>query len=146
MKNVVLATVLAIGATFLGCGSNDKASSLNGNWTAMLTDTGGTQVFAFNTSLVSRSDGSLDVTSFHFTSNSTCFASGETESGTFSLSGNFSGNVTGQFGMTIQSQNPSGNTLTLTGTIGGNTIAGKWVLAGTASGCTGSGNFTMNKS
>ena len=75
---------------------------------------------------------------------SPCFSSGNTESGSFTLGGDFNGNVKGQFGMTVQSGTPSGNTLALTGTVNGNTITGNWTLTG-SSGCAGNGTFTMTK-
>jgi hypothetical protein len=72
--------------------------------------------------------------------------SGETESGSFALSGDFNGNVTGQFQYTVTSGQPAGNVLTLTGAVSGNTISGQWTLSGnTPSGCSGSGNFTLTK-
>jgi hypothetical protein len=81
----------------------------------------------------------------NFTTSSNCFASGSTETGSFNLSGNFNGNVTGSFGLTIQSGTPSGNTLTLNGAVKSNAIAGTWTLSGVTAGCSGSGTFTMNK-
>lgn len=47
--------------------------------------------------------------------------------------------------MSVVSGVPSGNHLTLNGTVAGNTISGKWNLTGSG-GCTGSGTFVMNKS
>jgi hypothetical protein len=44
----------------------------------------------------------------------------------------------------VTSGNPSGNTLTLNGTVNGNTITGTWQLVG-GTGCTGNGNFTVAK-
>jgi hypothetical protein len=145
MKKLAVAMLVVLGLTLIGCSSNNKTGNINGNWTASLTDTGGSQVFAFTTSIVESSNGTLSITNFTFSTSSSCFVSGETESGTFTLTGDFNGNVTGNFGMTIQSGNPSGNTLTLTGTVSGNTITGTWSLTGGA-GCSGNGNFTMTKS
>ena len=144
MKKLALAMLIAFGLTFVGCSSTNSAANINGNWTATLTDTKGTQVFGFNTSFVQSSDGALTVSNFTFSTNSQCFVSGETESGTFALSGDFNGNVSGAFGMTVQSGSPSGNTLTLTGTVKGSTITGTWVLVG-GTDCTGTGNFTFTK-
>jgi len=64
--------------------------------------------------------------------------------GSFTLGGNFNGNASGKFGMTVQSSMPTGNSLTLSGAVSGNTISGTWTLTG-SSGCTGSGSFTMTK-
>ncbi len=65
--------------------------------------------------------------------------------GGFSLTGNFNGNVSGTFHMTIQSGTPSGNILSLQGNVNNSMIAGTWTLTGVTAGCSGSGNFTMTK-
>jgi len=142
MKMFAVAMLLVAGLTLAGCGSNNNPANINGNWTATLT---GSQNFNFTTSIIENSDGTISVTNFSFSSNSSCFVSGETETGTFALSGNFNGKVTGKFGMIVKSGMPSGNTLALTGDVNGNTITGTWTLTG-SSGCTGNGTFTMNKS
>ena len=142
-----LAAVALVGfaLTLLGCGnSSSKGGNINGNWTASLTDTHGTQVLAFNTSIIESSSSTLSISNFSFSSNSACFVSGETESGTFALAGNFSGNVAGKFGMNVASGSPGGNHLTLSGTVNGNTISGTWSLTG-SSGCTGNGTFMMTR-
>ena len=145
MKQFAVAVLLALGLTLLGCGSNNSnPANINGTWNATLTDTNNATVFSFGTALAVNSDDSLNITNFNFTTNSTCFVSGETETGSFTLSGNFNGNVAGKFGMTVQSVTPAGNTLALSGTVNGNTITGTWTLTG-GTGCTGSGNFTMTK-
>ena len=143
MKKLAVAWLVAAILMLVGCGSNNSThGNINWTWTAALSNTN----FNFGTSFVVNSDGTLSVSQFSFSSNGQpCFVSGETESGSFALSGNFSGNVTGQFGFDVVSGSPSGNTLTLTGTANGNNIAGNWSLTGSA-GCTGSGTFTMTKS
>ena len=145
MKRLAAAFVVLIGMALIGCGSDhSNASNINGTWNATLVSGGNTTVFAFGTSLTENTDGSLSITNFKFTTNSSCFVSGETETGSFTLSGNFNGNVNGAFGMNVQSGNPSGNTLALNGTVNGNTISGNWNLTGSG-GCTGNGTFTMTK-
>ena len=143
MKKLVMAWLVAMVLTLVGCGTNDhKQGNINGTWTAILTDTN----FSFGTSLVVNSDGTLSVSQFSFSTSGPCFVSGETETGSFALSGDFNGNVTGQFGFKVVSGSPSGNTLTLTGTVNGNTIGGNWSLTGgNPTGCSGSGTFTMTK-
>ena len=146
MKTLAITILLGLGTFFVGCG-NDKASNgnINGNWTASLTDSGGNQTLAFSTNLVATgSSGVLTVNNFRFTTQSACFVSGESESGTFSLTGDFKGNVSGQFGMSVISGSPGGNALTLTGTVHGGTISGTWVLSGSG-GCSGNGTFTMTR-
>jgi len=145
MKTFVVAMLVVAGLALTGCSSsNNNFGNINGNWTAALTDTGGNAVFDFATSLVVNGDGTLAVSNSNFVTNSSCFVSGETESGSFVFSGDPNGNVTGKFQFTVTSGNPSGNTLTLTGTVNGNTISGTWMLVG-GTNCSGTGNFTITK-
>jgi len=146
MKQFAVAALLIAGLVLVGCGSNSaNPTNINGNWNATLMGNGNTTSFAFGTSLAVNNDGSVSVSNFNFTTSSPCFASGETESGSFTLGGNFNGQANGSFGMTVQSGSPSGNTLKLNGAVAnGNTITGTWTLTG-SSGCTGSGTFTMTK-
>ena len=145
MKRLLVALVALISMALIGCGSNSSnPANINGTWNASLINSGNTTVFAFGTSLTVNSDSSLTVANFKFTTNSPCFVSGETESGSFTLTGNFNGSVSGKFGFSVQSGSPTGNTLTLSGTANGNTISGTWTLTG-SSGCTGNGTFTMTK-
>jgi hypothetical protein len=145
MRKLAVALLLGLGLILVGCGSDKSSGNINGNWTATLTDGSGAQAFAFTTALLATgSSGTLTVNSFHFSTNSPCFVSGEIENGTLALSGDFSGNVSGQFGMSVLSGAPGGNTLTLTGTVNGGTISGTWILAGSV-GCSGSGRFTMTR-
>jgi hypothetical protein len=144
MKKLAVAILLVAGLTLAGCGSSNH-TNINGNWTATLTDSAsGTQAFAFTTSIVENSDGTLSISKFSFSTKESCFGTGETESGTFALSGNLNGNVTGKFGMVVKSGTPSGNLLTLAGDVNGGTVTGTWTLVGPS--CNGSGTFTMNKS
>ena len=144
MKQFAIAIMLVAGLMTVGCGSNSSNGNINGTWKATLTDSSNNPVFSFGTSLTQMGDGSVTVSNFTLTSASPCFKNAGTETGSFSLAGNFNGNVTGSFGMTINSTNPVGDTLTLHGAVSGNTISGQWTLSGT--GCTGTGTFSMNKS
>jgi hypothetical protein len=148
MKLYALILIVISGMLLASCGggNNSNSSSINGHWTAALTNPDGSPAFDFTTNFTQMSGSGVSVTNFNFTTTSPCFAGGATETGSFGLSGDFNGNVTGQFGMMIQSSNPSGNTLTLQGNVKSNTITGTWTLTGVTSGCTGSGSFTMNKS
>lgn len=144
MKPMVFCLTAALILFSAACGSNSSKSAINGTWTAALTNTGGSQAFNFTTNLSSTSGTGVTVTNLSFTTQSPCFAGGETASGAFTLSGTLNGVTSGGYQMTIQSSNPTGNTLTLTGTLNNNTINGAWTLTG-SSGCTGTGSFTMNK-
>jgi hypothetical protein len=141
MKKLAVVGLMAVALTLVGCGSNGSKGNINGTWTAVLT---GDENFTFGTSLVVNNDGTLIVSQFSFSTNGPCFVSGETESGSFGLTGDFNGKVTGTFTLNVVSGQPSGNTLMLAGTVNGNAITGTWSLTG-GSGCTGSGNFTMAK-
>lgn len=149
MRHFKVIGLLALAALLAACGSSNGNSnnSINGNWTASLLDTSGKPVFNFTTTLASSGSTGLVISNFRFTTSSPCFGPNPTESGGFTLGGNFNGNVSGSFTMTVQSgSGASGNNLlTLQGTVNNNVVSGAWTLAGTGAGCVGSGNFTMNK-
>ncbi len=147
MKQLSIAVLLVVGLTLVACGGGSSSSSntINGNWTATLTNPDGSPAFGFTTSLNQSSGTAVTVTNLSFTTSTPCFSSGGTETGSFVLSGNFNGSVTGGFQMTVQSGTPSGNTLTLQGTVNNNAVTGMWTLTGVTSGCTGSGTFTMTR-
>jgi hypothetical protein len=145
MKRFSIAFVLVLGLALVGCGSdNSKSSDINGTWNATLISAGNQTVFTFGTSLKVNGDGSLSVSNFQFTTDSTCFVSDETESGSFTLSGDLNGHANGKFGFSVQSGTPAGNTLALSGNANGNTISGTWTLTGSGA-CTGNGTFIMTK-
>ena len=147
MKKFGVMVLLFASLTLVGCGSsNHTPGNINGNWQATLSDTNGNPVFAFSTSLVaSGSNGALTVSNFTFTTNdASCPISGGTETGTFTFTGDFNGNVSGHFQFDITSGTSNNADLTLTGTVTGNSIAGTWSLSG-GSGCTGNGSFTLTK-
>jgi hypothetical protein len=143
MKQFGIAMVMAVGLILVACGGGNSSGSNNvtGNWTATLT---GTQDLTFTTSLQSNGS-SVTGTNLSFTSSTPCFTSGGSQTGSFVLSGNFNGNITGTFQLTITSGTPPGNTLTLQqGMVSNNTISGTWTLTGTG-GCTGAGTFTLTR-
>ena len=146
MKKIGIVFVLMLGMLLVGCGnSNVTPGNINGTWSAVLTSTGGgATLFNFVTALTVNSDGSLSVVNFTFNSSDPCFVSGDTESGSFTLSGDFNGHVTGKFHFIVQSTVPVGSVLTLDGTANGKSITGTWTLTG-GTGCAGNGNFTMTQ-
>ena len=145
MKQFAVAILLVAAMTLAGCGSsNHNSGNINGNWTAALQDANGVPVFAFTTSLTAANSGStVTVTNLNFTTNS-CSFTAASETASFVLSGNFNGNVSGSFQLALSSGGPSNDTLTLNGTVNGNTISGSWTATGTTN-CSTSGTFTMTK-
>ncbi|MGH9528648.1 MAG: hypothetical protein ACRD2S_01875 [Terriglobales bacterium] len=144
MKAVGISLVVLLGLMLGGCGNSSNSGNINGNWTASLTDPTNNSgpVFNFTTALTQMSGSGVAVANLAFTTAEPCFGTESSATGTFTLAGDFNGNVTGTFSMTIQST--TGNILTLTnGAVTNNTVNGTWTLTGT--GCTGSGTFTMNK-
>lgn len=146
----MLGTILVLGIAIMlaGCGSTSNGGNINGNWTAALmnSSSGGSPVFNFTATFTQSSGSDVSITNLNFTTSSPCFVSGTTATGGFTLSGNLNGVTSGGFLMNIQSTGSSNNLLTLQGTVSNNTISGTWSLSGTTSGCSGSGQFTMNKS
>lgn len=141
MKRLFL--VLGLAALLAACSTDH--SSINGTWTAVLSDTSGTQAFNFTTALTAVSNNGLNVTNLNFNTQEPCFPGNSTATGAFVVSGTFNGVSAGGFQLTVNSSSGS-NQLQLNGTVNNNSVTGTWTLTGSTSGCTGSGNFTMNKS
>lgn len=142
-KLVRMVALLALGLTMAGCGGGSSSANVNGNWSATLMSTsGGQPVYSFTTTLTETGGSGLNITNFTFTSTGSCFVSGQTtETGSFTLSGDFSGNVQGTFGMTVTGAE---NVLTLQGGIGANnTLTGNWSVTGSS--CSGAGTFTFTR-
>ena len=151
-KSIATTFLIFVALLMVGCGSSSGGNSgnVNGNWNASLTNASdGSPAYTFSTTFTQSSNGAVSVTNFKFNSAGPCFESQSTsQTGSFTLSGNSGGNVTGTFGMVITTMFPAAatqNVLNLQGTVNGNTITGTWNLTGT-SGCSGNGNFTINKS
>jgi len=142
-KTIRLIVLLALGLAMVGCGIGSNSTNVNGNWSASLVTTpGGQPVYTFSTTFSEMSGGGLSITNFTFTTNGSCFVGATTETGSFTLSGDFNGNVKGTFKMTVVG---STNTLTLQGGVGSdNTISGTWSVTG-STGCTGNGTFTTTR-
>lgn len=148
-KSIGVMVVVAVGLAMVACGSNSNSSTnVNGNWSASLSNSPtGPTIYSFSATFAETSNGGVSVTNFTLNStNGSCFTGATTETGNFTLGGNFNGDVTGTFGMTITSQDTGGqNVLTLQGGVGpNNTIIGNWSVAGTTA-CVGQGTFTLNK-
>ncbi len=146
MKLSAIALLLSLFVALAGCGSNSHPGNINGNWTATLTNPNGDTQFGFTTNFTQGSGNNLNIVNFQFTTAGPCFTGKTSETGSFGLAGDFNGNVTGQFGMTISTTFPNNNdVLTLQGAATGNTITGTWTLTGVP-GCTGNGSFSMTHS
>jgi hypothetical protein len=169
MKKVAILALLALEIAVSGCGNSSSTSTTTppaDNWEAQLSGGTGSAselnfVTAFTVSdTISGSSQSLNITGFGFINAGACFVTGETESGTASLTTNSTNQVTGSVTYTVTSGTPSGNTLTLTttpnggvsatssgntttnGTLSNGIIWGNWQLTG-GTGCLGSGTFIM---
>ncbi len=146
MKQFGGAFFLAVGLILAACGGgSSSANTLTGHWTANLTNTDGMPAFAFATSFTQSNGSVVTGTNLTFTVSTGCFTSAASQAGSFVLSGNFNGNMTGSFQLTITSATPSDNTLTLEGTVNNTAISGGWTLAGLTPGCTGAGDFTFTR-
>jgi len=145
MKKIIVTCLLGIGLVLSGCGSNSHVTgNINGMWSATLASSGANS-FDFMTTLVVNADGSLGTNHFTFTVNDTpCTFPSSTESGSFTISGNFNGQVSGKFHYVIMSTGVEVNTLTLDGTVNNGVITGTWTVTGATANCSGNGTFTMN--
>ena len=142
MKIIGVACVLMLGIVLAACGGGNSSDNINGTWTAALSNTDGSPAFAFTTTFTQGSGSNLTITNFNFTTSGSCFSSQPVnETGTFALTGNFNGKVSGGFAMTITATNDPSDVLTLHGTVQNGKITGTWTLTGSAS-CTGNGSFT----
>src|SRR5262249_22762987 len=127
MKHCAIAAALIVALALCGCG-NGTNSQINGNWSATLT---GSQTLAFNVTLNQASGGNVSVTNLDFTTSQSCFDTGATASGAFSVTGTTNGVSTGTFQMTVfssQSNSNGSNELSLQGTLSNNTVTGTWNL------------------
>jgi len=145
MRHFAMAVLCSMLLVLFACGGG-SSNSVNGNWSATLTNTDGTAAFSFTTTLNESNGTTITGANFTFTTATPCFVSTSSETGGLMLSGNTNGVTSGNFEFTVQSSNPSGNVLTMTGMLSNNTITGSWTLSGVTAGCSGSGNFTMTKS
>jgi hypothetical protein len=69
MKRLLL--VLGLAALLAACSTDH--SSINGTWTAVLSDTNGNQAFNFTTALTAVSNNGLNVSTLTFNTQEPCF-------------------------------------------------------------------------
>jgi len=98
MQKLAVGIVWAVGLILVGCGSSNNSQNINGNWGATLMDANSNPTLSFSTSITQMSNGSLSITNLHFSTNSPCFVSGETATGSFSLGGTSTGTSPGRSG------------------------------------------------
>lgn len=146
MKKTIAVMLLGMSLILSSCGANSHINgNINGLWQATLSNSTLANTFIFMTNLTVNADGSLGTTSFNFTLNNTpCSFPATTERGSFTITGNFNGQVSGAFQYIIMSTGAESNTLTLNGTVSGGQIRGTWSVTGSTENCTGNGTFTMN--
>jgi hypothetical protein len=146
MRKIITMALLSMGLILSGCGSGSHATgNINGTWSATLSNSTLANEFIFMTHLTVNADGTLGSTSFNISlDNTPCDFTTTTESGSFTISGNFNGQVSGKFHYVVMSTGAEVNTLTLDGTVSGGQITGNWTVSGATVNCAGSGTFTMN--
>jgi hypothetical protein len=147
MKQTIIALVLLLSVALAGCGgTNGATGNINGSWFATLNGST-SEALSFDVGLTVNADGSLGSSNFSFTVNNTsCTFPTVTESGSFMLTGNFNGQVSGKLHYVVTLTGAEVNTLTLDGTVSGGTINGTWSVSGATAGCSGTGNFVMTPS
>ena len=129
MKKAIAVVLLGLTLILSSCGSNSHGN-INGIWSATLSNATAS-MFTFQTTLSVNADGSLGTTNFSLTLNNTpCTFPATTESGSFTLSGNFNGQVSGKFHYVITSTGVEVQILTLDGTVSGGQITGTWSVTG----------------
>jgi len=144
MKKITAVVLLGMILILSGCATSRATGNINGMWSATLSNST-TNTFSFMTDLTVNAGGSLGTTNFNLTVNNTpCTFPTSTESGTFTVTGNFNGQVSGKFHYVIMSTGVEANILTLDGIVSGGQITGTWTVTGAIGTCTGNGTFTMN--
>jgi hypothetical protein len=170
MKKLAILLVLALELAVCGCGTTPPATvintSTNGLWEAKILGGSEASLLGFTTTFIVENSGPLNVTSFAFFNQGSCFENGLNEENVSGLA-NFTttlgtDQVTGTLNLTVKSI-ASGNVLTLstvdggltgtsngttgtTGTLSDGVAVGTWTLTGP---CTNganpppSGNFIM---
>lgn len=145
MTKITAIALLGMSLILSSCGANSHlVGNINGLWAATLSSSGA-PTFTFMTDITVNANGALGSTSFNLTLNNTpCSFPTTTESGSFTLTGNLNGQVSGTFHYVIMSTGVEVNTLTLDGTVTDGVITGNWKVTGATANCTGIGTFTMN--
>jgi len=130
MRHFKLALLLLLGVILIGSGSSNSnlnhpaANNVNGTWNATLVGSDKAMMFQFGTSLATDGNGLLTFSNFSLTTDSSCFADGETETGSVTFGADLASSPNGLFWMGLQSKPPSQNMLTLSGKQRGANISG----------------------
>jgi len=165
MKKLAFLMLLGLALLVASCGTSttppQTTTSAGGNWEAQLL--GGTGpasqlsfVIAFTvTDTNGTSSQPLSITGFSFLNESAgaCFQTGQTVSGSATLTTSNTNQVTGTMNLTVVSGVPAGNTLTLSGTtvsgtatngtLNSGAVSGTWSLSGGA-GCNVTGGVATS--
>ena len=145
MNRVGVIFLILLGSLLVGCGSTQAPKVIDGTWNASLQNPDSTPAYTFSATLTQGSGSTVVVSNFLFTASAACFSSPTGQSATFSATGHAGGYQTGKFGMNISTALgvQVENVLTLNGTRNSDgEISGTWNLTG-LSGCSASGNYTM---
>ena len=170
MKKLAILLVLALELAVGGCGTTPPnpviTTSINGLWEAkMLGGTGEASELGFTATLIPENSGPLNISTFAFFNQGTCFDNGLNEERVTGRA-DFTTNpgtdlVTGSLNLTVKSTtsdnvltliSPEGGltgmstgTITTTGTLTNGVAVGTWTLSNNSNNaaCQGTGNFIM---
>lgn len=170
MKKLAILLVLALELAVCGCGTTPPnpviTTSINGLWEArMLGGTGEASELGFTATLIPENSGPLNISTFAFFNQGTCFDNGLNEENVAGRA-NFTTNpgtdlVTGSLNLTVKSTtlgnvltliSPEGGltgmsngTTTTTGTLTNGVAVGTWTLTNNNNdaACQGAGTFVM---
>jgi hypothetical protein len=161
MKEVAILLLLVLMLNGCGSSANTVQAGAGGIWQAQLYGGSGQgSGFSFITQFTVNSDSSLNITSFQFLTQGTCFTSVSPAipTGSVVLIVQTNDTVTGTITYVVTA---NGNTLTLKGTVTGTAIvtsnnssttltgasmSGTWSTTGSAACTSPGGSFTMNQS
>ena len=148
-KTIGFAFLLVLALILNGCGASNGMSSgsgsINGNWSATLTNPDGSLAYNFSATLTKGTGSHLSITNLTYTNDQSCTALAVLNSagGSFSISGSSNGSISGAFTMEEALANVGGPYLSLQGTLTNRMISGTWNLSGLVPPCSGNGSFTM---
>src|SRR5271170_3421606 len=144
-KQIATIVLLALGLIMSGCGSGSASAasasrSINGAWTATLTNANGSIAYQFSATFTQDLGGVLSITNLTFTDPGACLLSDQPGAqGSFAPANE-------AFGMSMISPDVGGPMLSLQGTLSNGRISGSWSASGLLPPCNGTGTFTIQPS